>query len=92
MSYVWVPIPSMFTFPFIPVRSQESMEETMAPLNCFEISCSELIEADDKISLHFLTMYVLIMITASNQLLGLRSINHKISGTPIWLSITTSRG
>ena len=53
MSYIWVPIPSLFTFPFILVRSQESVEETMGPLNHFEISGLELIEADKKIALRF---------------------------------------
>ena len=29
------------------------MEETMAPLNCFEISSSELIEANEEVALRF---------------------------------------
>ena len=53
MSYVWVPIPSLFTFPFIPAQNQESVEETMAPLNRFEISGSELIEANEEVALRF---------------------------------------
>ena len=53
MSYVWIPIPSMFTSPFISVRSQESVEETMSPLNHFEISGSELIEVDQEVAMKF---------------------------------------
>ena len=53
MSYTWVPIPSLFTTPFISFRNQDSGEEAMAPLSCFEISGSELIEADEKVSLLF---------------------------------------
>ena len=53
MPYVWVPIPSLFTFPFIPARNQESVEETMAPLNRYEISGSELIEANEEVALRF---------------------------------------
>ena len=43
----------MFTSSFISVRSQESVEETMAPLSCYEISDVELIEADEKVALRF---------------------------------------
>ena len=53
MSYTWVPIPSLFTTTFIPFRNQDSGEEAMAPLSHFEISGSELIEADEKVSLLF---------------------------------------
>ena len=53
MSFVWVPIPSLFTSPFISVRSQESVEETMAPLSRYEISGSELIEANEEVALRF---------------------------------------
>ena len=51
MSFTWVPIPSLFTTPFIPFRNQDSSEEAMAPLSHFEISGSELIEADEKVAL-----------------------------------------
>ena len=53
MSYTWVPIPSLFTTPFISFRNQDSGEEAMALLSRFEISRSELIEADEKVSLVF---------------------------------------
>ena len=53
MSFTWVPIPSLFTNPFIPFRNQDSGEEAMAPLSHFEISGSELIEADEKVALLF---------------------------------------
>ena len=53
MSCIWIPIPSLFTTPFISFRNQDSGEEAMAPLSHFEISGSELIEADDKVSLLF---------------------------------------
>ena len=35
MSYTWVPIPSLFTTPFIPFHNQDSGEEAMAPLSHF---------------------------------------------------------
>ena len=50
---MWIPIPSMFTSPFISGRSQESAEETMSPLNRFEISGSELIEANQEVAKKF---------------------------------------
>ena len=53
MSFTWVPIPSLFTTPFIPFRNQDSSEEAMAPLSRFEISRSELVEADEKVALLF---------------------------------------
>ena len=53
MPFTWVPIPSLFTTPFIPFRNQDSIEEAMAPLSHFEISGSELIEADEKVALLF---------------------------------------
>ena len=53
MSYTWVPIPSLFTTPFISFRNQDSGEEAMAPLSRFEISGSELVEADEKVALIF---------------------------------------
>ena len=53
MSYTWVPIPSLFTTPFISFRNQDSSEEAMAPLSHFEISGSELVEADEKVALLF---------------------------------------
>ena len=53
MSYTWIPIPSLFTSPFSPFQNQGSVEEVMAPLNRFEISGLELIEADEKIALRF---------------------------------------
>ena len=53
MSFTWVPIPSLFTTPFIPFRNQDSSEEAMAPLSRFEISGSELVEADEKVALLF---------------------------------------
>ena len=43
----------MFTSPFISVRSQENVEETMSPLNRFEISGSKLIEANQEVSMKF---------------------------------------
>ena len=45
MSFTWVPIPSLFTTPFIPFCNQDSSEEAMAPLSHFEISGLELVEA-----------------------------------------------
>ena len=53
MSYTWVPIPSLFTIPFISIRNQGSSEEAMAPLSRFEISGLELVEADEKAALLF---------------------------------------
>ena len=53
MSYTWVHIPSLFTTPFISFCNQYSSEEAMAPLSRFEISGSNLIEADEKVSLLF---------------------------------------
>ena len=53
MSYVWIPIPSMFTSPFISGGNQESAEETMSPLNRFEISGSELIEDNQEVAKKF---------------------------------------
>ena len=53
MSCTWIPIPSLFTTPFIPFRNQDSGEESMDLLSRFEISGSELIEADEKIALLF---------------------------------------
>ena len=53
MSCTWIPIPSLFTTPFIPFRNQDSGEDAMAPLSRFEISGSELIEADEKVALLF---------------------------------------
>ena len=53
MSCVWIPIPSVFTSPFISSQSPESAEETMSPLNHFEISGSELIEANHEIAKKF---------------------------------------
>ena len=48
MSYTWVPIPSLFTTPFISFRNQDSSEEAMALLSRFEILGSKLVEADRK--------------------------------------------
>ena len=53
MSCTWIPIPSLFTSPFIPFQNQDSAEEVMAPLNRFEILGLELIEADEKVVLLF---------------------------------------
>ena len=53
MSCVWIPIPSIFTSPFISRRSPESAEETMSPLNRFEISGCELIEANQEAAKRF---------------------------------------
>ena len=53
MSFTWVPIPSLFTTPFIPFRNQDSGEEAMAPLSRFEISRSEVVEEDENVSLLF---------------------------------------
>ena len=53
MICTWIPIPSLFTTPFISFRNQDSGEEAMAPLSHFEISGSELIEADEKVALLF---------------------------------------
>ena len=53
MSCTWIPIPSLFTTPFIPFGNQDSSEEAMAPLSRFEISGSELVEADEKVALLF---------------------------------------
>ena len=53
MSYTWVPIPSLFTTPFISFCNQDSGEEAMAPLSRFEISGLELVEADEKVALLF---------------------------------------
>ena len=53
MSCVWIPIPSVFTSPFVSGRRQESAEETMSPLNQFEISGSELIEANQEVAKRF---------------------------------------
>ena len=53
MSYVWIPIPSVFTSPFVSGRRQESAEETMSPLNRFEISGSELIDANQEVAKKF---------------------------------------
>ena len=53
MSFVWVPIPSMFNSLFISVRSQESTEETMSPLNHYKISGSKLIDANQEVAKKF---------------------------------------
>ena len=53
MPYTWVPIPSIFTTSFISIHNQSCSEETMAPLNRFEISGPELVEADEKAALLF---------------------------------------
>ena len=53
MSFTWVPIPSLFTTPFISFSNHDSGEEAMAPLSHFEISGSKLIEADEKVALLF---------------------------------------
>ena len=53
MSCTWVPIPSLFTTPFISFSNQYSSEEAMAQLSRFKISGSELVEADEKASLLF---------------------------------------
>ena len=53
MSCVWIPIPSVFTSPFVSGRRQESVEETMSPLNRFEISGSELIDANQEVAKKF---------------------------------------
>ena len=53
MSCVWIPIPSVFTSPFISSRSPESAGETMSPLNRFEISGFELIEANQEVAKRF---------------------------------------
>ena len=53
MSCVWIPIPSVFTSPFVSGRRQESAEETMSPLNRFEISGSELIDANQEVAKKF---------------------------------------
>ena len=53
MSCTWIPIPSLFTSPFIPFQNQDSVEEAMAPFSRFEISGSELIEAYEKVALLF---------------------------------------
>ena len=48
-----MPIPSLFTTPFISFYNQDSSKEAMAPLSRFEISGSELIEAGEKAALLF---------------------------------------
>ena len=53
MTFTWIPIPSLFTTPFIPFRNQVSSEEAMAPLSRFEISGSKIIEADENVALLF---------------------------------------
>ena len=53
MSCTWIHIPSLFTTPFIPFQNQDSADEVMALLNHFEISGSELVEADEKVALLF---------------------------------------
>ena len=53
MYYTWVPIPSLFTTPFISIRNQGSSEGAMAPLSRFEILGPELVEADEKATLLF---------------------------------------
>ena len=53
MSFTWVPIPSLFTTPFITFHNQDSREEAMALLSHFEISRSELVEADENVALLF---------------------------------------
>ena len=53
MSFTWVPIPSLFTTPFIPFRNQDKGEEAMASLSHFEMSGSELVKSDEKVSLLF---------------------------------------
>ena len=46
----------MFTSPFVSDRSPESAEETMSPLNRFEISGSRLIEANQEVAKKFKKM------------------------------------
>ena len=46
MPFTWIPIPSVFTHPFIPNPNQNLCKVKMAPLNCFEISGPELVESN----------------------------------------------
>ena len=53
MPFTWIPIPLIFTTSFISNQNQSCSEETMAPLSRFEISGTELVEADEKVAVFF---------------------------------------
>ena len=46
MPFTWIPIPSVFTHPFIPNPNQNIYRVKMAPLKRFEILGPELVESN----------------------------------------------
>ena len=48
MPFTWIPIPSVFTHPFIPNSNLNLCRVEMAPLNRFEISVLDLVESNPK--------------------------------------------
>ena len=46
MPFTWIPIPSVFTHPFISNPNRNLWRVEMAPLNRFEISGPELVESN----------------------------------------------
>ena len=48
-----IPIPSIFTTPFDPLLNEELVVEQMEPLSRFEVSGTDMVEADPKFSTLF---------------------------------------
>ena len=46
MPFTWIPIPSVFTHPFIPNPNRNLCRVEMAPLNHFKISGPEFVESN----------------------------------------------
>ena len=53
MPFTWIPIPYVFTHPFIPNPNQNRCRVKMAPLNRFEISGPELVESNLEVAVLF---------------------------------------
>ena len=53
MPFTWIPIPSIFTHPFIPNPNQNRCRVKMEPLNRFEISSPKLVESNPKAAVLF---------------------------------------
>ena len=53
MPFTWIPIPSVFTHPFISNPNQNLCRVEMAPLNRFEILGPELVESNIKAAMLF---------------------------------------
>ena len=46
MPFTWIPLPSVFTYPFIPNPNRNLCRVEMAPLNRFKISGPDLVESN----------------------------------------------